>query len=113
MTRASSRSELARTSRGDRFRSVSVTVLGFRCTCQNARRPTSFAVPHGRRDVACGYHEPGRDLWRPLEEVHVFVLRTLGLFVATAVAEILGCYLPYLWLRRGQSAWVLGPSAAC
>ena len=39
------------------------------------------------------------------------VLRTVGLFVATAVAEILGCYLPYLWLRRGQSAWVLLPGA--
>lgn len=29
----------------------------------------------------------------------------------TAVAEILGCYLPYLWLRRGQSAWLLVPAA--
>jgi len=37
--------------------------------------------------------------------------RTVGLFVVTAVAEILGCYLPYLWLRRGQPAWVLFPAA--
>ena len=32
---------------------------------------------------------------------------TLGLFVLTALAEILGCYLPYLWLKRGASAWLL------
>ena len=41
----------------------------------------------------------------------MLVPRTLGLFVLTAVAEILGCYLPYLWLRRGQSAWLLLPAA--
>jgi len=41
----------------------------------------------------------------------MLVLRTVGLFVVTAVAEILGCYLPYLWLRRGQSGWVLFPAA--
>jgi small multidrug resistance family-3 protein len=35
----------------------------------------------------------------------------LGLFVATAFAEILGCYLGYLWLRKGASAWVLLPAA--
>ncbi|MBI3554652.1 MAG: hypothetical protein HY074_00130, partial [Deltaproteobacteria bacterium] len=31
-----------------------------------------------------------------------FALRTLGLFALTACAEILGCYLPYLWLRRDK-----------
>ena len=40
-----------------------------------------------------------------------FVLRTLGLFVVTAVAEILGCYLPYLWLKQRASGWVLIPAA--
>lgn len=25
-------------------------------------------------------------------------LKTMGLFLVTALAEILGCYLPYLWL---------------
>lgn len=39
-------------------------------------------------------------------------LTALGLFVATAVAEIVGCYLPYLWLRREGSAWLLLPAAA-
>lgn len=41
----------------------------------------------------------------------MLVTRTIGLFVLTAVAEILGCYLPYLWLRRGRSAWLLLPAA--
>ena len=38
--------------------------------------------------------------------------KTLGLFVATALAEIVGCYLPYLWLRESRSAWLLAPAAA-
>lgn len=40
-----------------------------------------------------------------------FVLRTLGLFVVTAVAEIVGCYLPFLWLKKRASGWVLIPAA--
>jgi small multidrug resistance family-3 protein len=36
----------------------------------------------------------------------------LFLFVATAIAEIVGCYLPYLWLRKAGPAWVLIPAAA-
>jgi small multidrug resistance family-3 protein len=39
------------------------------------------------------------------------LLRTFFLFVATAVAEIVGCYLPYLWLRQDKSAWLLVPAA--
>jgi len=35
-----------------------------------------------------------------------------GLFVVTAAAEIGGCYLVYLWLRQGKSAWLLAPAAA-
>lgn len=38
-------------------------------------------------------------------------LATTGLFVVTAVAEIAGCYLPYLWLRGRAPAWVLVPAA--
>lgn len=37
----------------------------------------------------------------------MILLRTLGLFVVTAFAEIIGCYLPYLWLRRGGSIWLM------
>jgi len=40
----------------------------------------------------------------------MFVLKTLGLFIATAIAEIAGCYLPYLYLREGRSAWLLVPA---
>jgi small multidrug resistance family-3 protein len=39
------------------------------------------------------------------------VLRTSGLFVVTAGAEIIGCYLPYLWLKHQKSAWLLLPAA--
>ena len=37
------------------------------------------------------------------------VMRTFLLFVATALAEIVGCYLPYLWLKQGRSVWLLMP----
>lgn len=40
------------------------------------------------------------------------ILMTFGLFVITAIAEIVGCYLPYLWLKKSASAWVLLPAAA-
>ena len=40
------------------------------------------------------------------------VLKTAGLFVLTAIAEIAGCYFPYLWLRRDRSPWLLVPAAA-
>jgi small multidrug resistance family-3 protein len=34
------------------------------------------------------------------------------LFIVTALAEIIGCFLPYLWLRKGGSIWLLLPAAA-
>jgi small multidrug resistance family-3 protein len=39
-------------------------------------------------------------------------LSTAALFVATALAEIVGCYLPGLWLQSRAPAWVLLPAAA-
>ena len=42
----------------------------------------------------------------------MFVTKTLALFFVTAIAEIVGCYLPYLWLKQGGSAWLLLPAAA-
>ena len=39
------------------------------------------------------------------------VLKTFGLFAITALAEIVGCYLPYLWLKQGYSIWLLIPAA--
>lgn len=38
-------------------------------------------------------------------------LKTVGLFVVTALAEIIGCYLPYLWLREGKTILLLVPAA--
>lgn len=38
-------------------------------------------------------------------------MKTLLLYFLTALAEILGCYLPYLWLRHGKPAWLLLPAA--
>ena len=40
------------------------------------------------------------------------MVRTTLLFLATACAEILGCYLAYLWLRLDRSPWLLVPAAA-
>jgi small multidrug resistance family-3 protein len=39
-------------------------------------------------------------------------LKTLLLFAATALAEIIGCFLPYCWLRKNGPAWLLLPAAA-
>jgi small multidrug resistance family-3 protein len=39
------------------------------------------------------------------------LLKTLLLFLVTAIAEILGCFLPYLWLRKEGSPWLLVPAA--
>jgi len=41
----------------------------------------------------------------------LFAAKTLALFILTALAEIVGCYLPWLWLRQGASAWLLLPAA--
>lgn len=39
------------------------------------------------------------------------LLKTAGLFLVTAIAEIVGCYLPYLWLQKGKSPWLVIPAA--
>lgn len=53
-----------------------------------------------------------RDLdWVRAHEDEDMKLFSVGmLFVLTAVAEIVGCYLPYLWLRQGRSIWLLVPA---
>jgi len=37
----------------------------------------------------------------------MYLAKTFGLFIVTALAEIVGCYLPYLWLKKGGSPWLL------
>jgi small multidrug resistance family-3 protein len=44
--------------------------------------------------------------------MRLLILKTFALFVVTALAEIIGCYLPYVWLRRSGSAWLLLPALA-
>ena len=41
----------------------------------------------------------------------MLIVKAFALFVVTAVAEIVGCYLPYLWLKKNGSAWLLAPAA--
>jgi len=39
------------------------------------------------------------------------LFKLAGLFALTAVAEIVGCYLPWLVLKQSRSAWLLVPAA--
>ena len=41
----------------------------------------------------------------------MFELKTIVLFIITALAEIIGCYLPYLWLKQDKSVFLLIPAA--
>ena len=43
----------------------------------------------------------------------MFELKTITLFFITAIAEIMGCYLPYLWLKQDKSILLLIPAACC
>jgi small multidrug resistance family-3 protein len=40
------------------------------------------------------------------------ILKLAGLFAVTALAEIVGCYLPWLVLKQGRTMWLLVPAAA-
>lgn len=40
----------------------------------------------------------------------MLIVKTVMLFALTALAEIVGCYLPYLWLKRDGSPWLLVPA---
>lgn len=40
----------------------------------------------------------------------IALARTVGLFIITAIAEILGCYFPYLILNQGKSHWFWLPT---
>ena len=39
------------------------------------------------------------------------LVTTASLFAVTAVMEIVGCFLPYLWLKGKAGPWVLLPAA--
>jgi small multidrug resistance family-3 protein len=40
------------------------------------------------------------------------MFKIAALFAVTALAEIVGCYLPWLVLKQGKTAWLLLPAAA-
>jgi len=37
-------------------------------------------------------------------------MKTLLLYLVTAIAEIVGCHLSYLWLKENKSVWLLIPA---
>ena len=41
----------------------------------------------------------------------MLIVKTFALYIITAVAEIVGCYLPYVWLKKNGSPWLLVPAA--
>lgn len=52
---------------------------------------------------------PSRARPRYLRPVNL--ISTTALFIATALAEIVGGYLPWLWLKDRALVWVLLPAA--
>jgi small multidrug resistance family-3 protein len=40
----------------------------------------------------------------------MLIAKTFALFFVTAIAEIVGCYLPYVWLKKNGSPWLLLPA---
>jgi hypothetical protein len=65
------------------------------------------AAPSGRAYLPCYVCTHWMEVRLNMDETTL--LRTLGLFVITAVAELIGCYLPLLWLAGKGSAWLLFP----
>lgn len=41
----------------------------------------------------------------------MFEIKTIVLFIITAIAEIIGCYLTYMWRTQNNSVWLLLPAA--
>lgn len=41
----------------------------------------------------------------------MLALKTIGLFVVTAIAEIFGCWLVLIWRKQAGSPWLLVPAA--
>lgn len=40
----------------------------------------------------------------------MIIIKTLALYGLTALAEIIGCYLPYLVLKQNKPVWLLLPA---
>lgn len=50
-------------------------------------------------------------MFEPGDNGGMKLLSVAFLFALTAVAEIVGCYLPWLVLKQGKSWWLLLPAA--
>ncbi|AHI65578.1 hypothetical protein BTL_2441 [Burkholderia thailandensis H0587] len=48
---------------------------------------------------------------RPARSDMLSLAKIAALFVLTAVAEIVGCYLPWLVMKAGKPVWLLAPAA--
>jgi small multidrug resistance family-3 protein len=40
----------------------------------------------------------------------MIIVKTLALYALTALAEIIGCYLPYLVIKQNKPVWLLLPA---
>ena len=65
-------------------------------------------TPYNGKDRECSTLKHSKDR---VTRIMAFVFKTVGLFIVTAIAEIVGCYLPYLWLKERASAFALIPAA--
>ena len=106
------------------MRSVVITPVKFSCPSRSigcAYSPTTFIASDAVRIAAANRSHPlsseMKHLTICLAKCRLGIVNimeiagTAILFVITAVAEIIGCYLPYLWLRQGKPAWLLIPAA--
>jgi small multidrug resistance family-3 protein len=86
---------------------------------ENELQPLSYTIPGPRKGTLscevpilvekdrCSGLGPSRGKAKHI----VLVVKTTALFVVTALAEIIGCYLTCLWLQKNGSAWLLVPAA--
>ncbi len=58
--------------------------------------------------VSCYYR---REISSANFEWGLMSIKIIGLFFITALAEIAGCYFPYLWMKKQGGPWLLIPTA--
>jgi small multidrug resistance family-3 protein len=79
---------------------------------QEPDRPLGSIRRYGEPDLArVHFIKSAQRLGFSLDEV-ADLLKLDILFAVTAVAEIVGCYLPWLVIKQDKSAWLLIPAAA-
>lgn len=87
---------------------VKATCITTMCMNHPFLRALAMPIPIGTSPWCTAMRtSPMPTIDMPIEDA----VKTLLLFIATALAEIVGCYLPYLWLKQGRSIWLLIPAA--